>query len=94
MQERINIDLAICDITIDNAWWMLYILPKLTNNDAWQNFVSTLKLTEMADVVVNITSHLHSFEPTVCRTKGLSLDATLFVTKKGPWPIFNIEGRR
>ena len=43
----------------------------------------TLGLTEKADTVANITSHLLSFEATLRRAKGLSPDAALFVTKKG-----------
>jgi len=81
-QEKIINDLAICDITIDDAWRKFYILSNLPKNDEWRNFVLTLELNEKADSVANNTSHLLSFEATLRRAKGLSLDAALFVTKK------------
>jgi hypothetical protein len=76
-------DLAICAITIDDAWWKFYVLSNLPNDSKWRNFVSTLELTKQADTVPNITFQLRSFEHTLRRAKGLSHDAALFVTKKG-----------
>jgi len=82
-REKIIDDLAICDITIDDVWRKFYILSNLPNNDERRSFVLTLKLTEKADTVANITSYLLSFEATLHRAKGLSPDAALFITKKG-----------
>jgi len=83
-QEKIIDDLAICDITIDDAWRKFYILSHLPNNAEQRNFILTLELTQKADMVAIITSHLLSFAATIRRAKGLSPDAALFVTKKGP----------
>jgi hypothetical protein len=80
--EKIINDIAICNITIDDAWWKFYILSDLPDNDEWRNFVLTLELSEKADTVANITSHLLSFEATLRRALGLSPDAALFVTTK------------
>jgi len=63
-------------------WRKFHILSNFSNNDKWRNFVFTLKLTEKADTVEIITSHLLSFEATPRRARGLSPNATLFVTKK------------
>jgi len=70
--EKIINNLAICDITIDDAWRKFYMLSTLSRNNKWRNFVSTLKLTEKADTVGNITSHLLLFEATLPGGKGLS----------------------
>ena len=91
-QEKIINDLAICDITIDDPWRKFCILSNLRNNDEWRNFVSTLELTERADTVANITSHLLSSEATLRRAKGLSPDAPSFVTKKGRGRTSNTKG--
>jgi len=82
LEKNIN-DLAICNITIDDAWRKIYILSNLPNNKEWRNFVRTLELTKKADMVAIITSHLPSFEATLRRAKGLSPDAKLFLKKMG-----------
>jgi len=82
-QEKILHDLAICDITIDDAWGKFYILSNLPNNEEGRTFLSTLELTEKADTVANITSNLLSFEATLRIGNGLSPYAGLFVMKKG-----------
>jgi len=91
-QQKVINDLAISDIAIDDVWQKFYILSNLPNNDEWRKFVSTLKLTEKADKVANITSHLQLFEATRCSTKGLSPDTALFVMKKGHGPTSNTKG--
>jgi len=91
-QEKIINNLAICDITIDDARRMFYILSNLPNYNEWRNFVSTLGLTQKADTVANITSHLLSFEATLRKTKGLSPDTALFVAKKGSGRTSNTKG--
>jgi hypothetical protein len=91
-QEKIINDLAICDITIDDALRKFYIVSNLANNDEWRNFVSMLELTEKADTVANITSHLLSFEATIHRAKGVSPDAALFVMTKGRSRTSNTKG--
>jgi len=82
-QEKIIKDLAICDITIDDAWRKFYIVTNLPNNDIWQNIVSTLKLTDKADTVAYISANQLSFEVKLCTEKCLAPVATLFVTNMG-----------
>jgi len=64
-QEKIMNGLAMCDITIDDASWKLYILSNLPNNNEWRNFVSTVDLTGKAVTVAKIISHLLLLKPRV-----------------------------
>jgi hypothetical protein len=58
------------------------IRSNLPNNHEWQNLVLTHELTEKADTLTNISSHLLSFDATLPRANVLSPDAAFFVTKK------------
>jgi len=82
-QDKIINDLAVCDITIEDSWRKFYIMSNLPNTEEWRTFASTLELTEKADTVVSIVTHLLSFEARLRRARGLAADAALFVTKKG-----------
>jgi len=59
-------------------------MSNLLNTEEWRTFASTLGLTEKADTVASIVTHLLSFEARLRRASGLAPDAALFVTKKGP----------
>jgi len=82
-QDKIINDLAICDITTEDCWKKLYITPNIPNTEEWRTFASTLGVTEKADTVANIVTHLLSFEASLRRARGLAPDAALFVTEKG-----------
>jgi len=82
-QDKIINDLAVCDITIEDSWRKFYIMSNLPNTEEWRTFASTLELTEKADTVASIVTHLLSFEARLRRARGLAPDAALFVTKKG-----------
>jgi len=82
-QDKIINDLAICDITIEDSWRKFYIMCNLQNTKEWRTFASTLELTEKADTVASIVTHVLSFEARLCRTHGLPSDAAVFVSKKG-----------
>jgi len=58
-------------------------MSTLTNTDEWRTFASTLELTEKADTVVSIVTHLLSLETRLRKARHLAPDATLFITKKG-----------
>jgi hypothetical protein len=82
-QDKIINDLAVCDITIEDSWRKFYIMSNLPNTEEWRTFASTLELTEKADTVASIVTHLLSFEARLRRARGLAPDAALFITKKG-----------
>jgi len=82
-QDKIINDLAVCDITNEDSWRKFNILSNLPNTEEWRTFASTLELTEKADTVASIVTHLRSFEARLCRAPGLGPDAALFITKKG-----------
>jgi hypothetical protein len=58
-------------------------MSNLRNTKEWRTFASTLELTEKADTVASIVTHLLSFEARLRRARGLAPDAALFITKKG-----------
>jgi len=58
-------------------------MPNLRNTEEWQIFASTLELTDKADAVVRIVTHLLSLEARLRRAHGLAPDAALYITKKG-----------
>jgi hypothetical protein len=80
--KKIN-DLAVHDITIEDSWRKFHIMSNLPNTEEWQTFASTLELTEKADTVASIVTHLLSIEARLRRARGLAPDAALFITKKG-----------
>jgi hypothetical protein len=82
-QDKIINDLAVCDITIEDSWRKFYIMSNLPNTEEWRTFASTLELTEKADTVASIVTHLLSFEARLRRARGLAPDAALYITKKG-----------
>jgi len=83
-QDKIINGPAICNITIEDSWRKFYIMSNLPITEEWQNFASTLELTEKADTVAGSVIHLRSFKARLRRACGLAPDAALFVTKKGP----------
>jgi len=82
-QDTIVNDLAVCDIMIEDSWRKFDIMSNLPNTEEWPTFASTLELTEKADTVASIVTHLLSCEARLHRARGLAPDAALFVTKKG-----------
>jgi hypothetical protein len=82
-QHKIINDLAICNITIEDSWRKFYIMSNLPNTEEWRTFASTLELTEKADTVASIVTHLLSFEAHLHRACGHAPDAALFLMKKG-----------
>jgi hypothetical protein len=82
-QDKILNALAVCDITIEDSWRKFNIMSNLPNTDEWRTFASTLELTETADTVASIVTHLLSLEARLSRARGLAPDAALFITKKG-----------
>jgi len=80
-QDKIINDLAVCDITIEDSWRKFYILSNLPNTEEWRTFASTLELTEKADTVASIVTHLLSFKAHLRRARGLAPHAALFITK-------------
>jgi hypothetical protein len=82
-QDKIINDLAICDITIEDSWRKFYMMSDLPNTEEWRTFASTLELTEKADTVASIVTHLLSFEARLRRAHGLAPDTALFITKTG-----------
>jgi hypothetical protein len=59
-------------------------MSNLPNTKEWRPFASTLQLTEKADTVVTIITHLLFFTAHLRRASGRAPDAALFITKKGP----------
>jgi len=82
-QEKMINDLAVCDITIKDCWRKFYILLNLPNTEEWRTFATTLELTEKADTVASIITHIPSFEACLRRAQCLPRDDALFITKKG-----------
>jgi len=82
-QDKIINDLAVCDMTIEDSWRKFYIMPNLLNTEEWRTFASTLELTETADTVASVVTHLLAFEARLCRARSLAPDAALFLTKNG-----------
>jgi hypothetical protein len=82
-QDKIINDLAACDITIEDSSRKRYFMSNLPNTKAWRTFASTLELTEKAETVASIVTHLLSFEARLRRAQSLSPDDTLCITKKG-----------
>jgi len=82
-EDNIINDLAIRDIMIEDSWSEFNIMSNLPNAEEWRTFASTLELTEKADTVASIVTHLLSFEAHLRRARGLAPDAALFITKKG-----------
>jgi hypothetical protein len=58
-------------------------MPNLPNTEEWRHFESTHELTEKADVVASMVTHLLSFAVGLRRARRLVRDAALFVVKKG-----------
>jgi len=81
-QDKIINDLAVCDITIEDSWRKFYLMSNLLNPEVWRTIASTLELTENAETVASIVTHLLVFEARLRRAQGLAPDAALFVTKK------------
>jgi hypothetical protein len=82
-QAKIINDLAVCDITIEDSWRKFDMMSTLPNTEEWRTFASTLELTEKADTVTSIVTHLLSFEARLRRARGLAPDAALCIKKKG-----------
>jgi len=57
-QDKVFNDLAVCDITIEDSWRKFYIMSNLPNTEEWRIFVPTLELTETADTVASVVTHL------------------------------------
>jgi hypothetical protein len=81
--DKIIDHLAVCDITIEDAWKEFYIMSNLLNTEEWRTIASTLNIIEKADTVVSIVTHLLAFEARLCRVRSLGPDAALCVTKIG-----------
>jgi hypothetical protein len=58
-------------------------MSNLPNTEEWRTFASTLELTEKADIVASIVTHLLPFEARLRMSCGLAPDAALLITKKG-----------
>jgi hypothetical protein len=58
-------------------------MSNLPKSEEWGTFASTLELTEKADTVASIVTHLLSFEGRLRRARGLAPDSAIFITKKG-----------
>ena len=58
-------------------------MSNLLNTEEWRTFASTLGLTEKADTVASIVTHLLFFDARLRWARGLAPDAALFITKKG-----------
>ena len=82
-QDRVINDLPVCDITIEDSGRNIYIVSNLPNTEEWRTFASTLELTEKADTVASIVTHLLSFEARLRRARGLAPNAALFITMTG-----------
>jgi len=82
-QEKIIKDIPVCNITIEDARRKFYIMPNLPNTEDWRTIASTLELTEKADTVESIVTHLLSFEARLRRACSLPPDAALCIMKKG-----------
>jgi hypothetical protein len=82
-QDKIITDRAVCDITIEDSWRKFCIMSNLPNTEEWRTFASTLELTETADTVASIVSHILSFEARLRRSRGLAPDPVLCITKEG-----------
>jgi hypothetical protein len=82
-QDKIINCVAVCDITTEDFSRKMYIMSILPIRDELRTFPSTLEVSETADTVANIVTHLLSFEARLGRPRGLSPHAALFVTKKG-----------
>jgi hypothetical protein len=82
-QEKLINDLAICGIKVDDEWRKFCILSNVPNTNEWRNYASALELTDKADTVASIITHLLSFEASLRRSKCLDPDAALFVSMKG-----------
>jgi len=57
-------------------------MSNIPNTEEWRTFASRLELTEKADTVASIVTHVLSFEARLCRARGLVPDAALFLTHK------------
>jgi len=84
----------VCDITIEDCWRKFYITSNLPNTEEWRIFASTLELTEKADTVASIVTHLLSFEARLRRARGHAPDAALFVLKKCRGRNWNVNDRK
>jgi len=58
-------------------------MSNLPNTEEWRTIASTLELTEKADTVASIVTHLLSFEARLRRAGSLTPDAALIITKIG-----------
>jgi len=83
-QDKIINDIALCGIMIEDTWREFCIMSNLPNTEEWRTFASTLELTEKADTVVIVITHLQSVEARHRRALCVAPDAALFMTKKGP----------
>ena len=89
--ERIIDDLIVCDIMFEASWRKFYMISNLPKTEEWITLVSPHQLTEKADTVVNIVTHLLSFEAFLCIVQGLAPDVALFITKTGRGRQFKVE---
>jgi hypothetical protein len=70
-QDKMINDLAICDITIEDSWRKFYSMSNLPNTEESRTCASTLELTEKADTVASIVTHLLSFVACLRRVRSL-----------------------
>ena len=52
-------------------------MTNLPNTEEWRTIASTLELTEEADTLASIVTHLLAFDAHLRRARGLAPDATL-----------------
>jgi hypothetical protein len=58
-------------------------MSNIPNSEEWETFTSTLELTEMADTVASLITHLLSFKARLRRAHRLASDAAFIPTKQG-----------
>jgi hypothetical protein len=82
-QEKYINDLTICGVKTEDEWRKFYIFSNLPNTEEWRNFSSALELTDKADTISSIVTHLTAFEAKLRRARGLAPETALFVSKRG-----------
>jgi hypothetical protein len=73
-QDKIINALAAGDIMSEESQRTFYILSNLPNTDEWGTYAFPLELTEKAERVLSIVTHLLSFETHLHRARNHTQD--------------------